>query len=194
VRLRLAFAGLIALGLSATLPGAPPVAPAPQPKPATKRDRVAELVEKLNAPVEDPIQPNGMTVKEYLAKLAKAHGAEIVLDEEMFRAAGVLTPAETKLSFQAPSGIRFHSLLKRVCFALGPGEGTPPPHMRTRGVGRVAGGADGQFPVRNHPGEGRPARRARGGGEEAAQEEKEVALTVRVCRFSGLHRAFIQSG
>jgi hypothetical protein len=75
---------------------------------------VAELVEKLNAPIENPIQPNGATVKEYLANLAKAYDVEIVLDEDTFKAEGIPDAADEKLSFQAPKGIRLHSLLSMV--------------------------------------------------------------------------------
>lgn len=101
--------------ISANLPAADqPVAPAP----TLKRDRVAELVEKLNASIDDPVQPNGMTVEEYLAKLAKVHGVEIVLDEDIFKAEGVPAPADTKLRFQAPKGIRLHALLRSVASSI----------------------------------------------------------------------------
>jgi hypothetical protein len=118
VRVRLAFAGLLAFAVSPTLPAAPPVAPAPRQKPASKRDHVAELVEKLNAPVEDPIQPNGMTAAQYLAKLVKAQGVEIVLDEEAFKAAGIAEPGKTKLQFQVAKGIRLYALLSVVSAAI----------------------------------------------------------------------------
>jgi hypothetical protein len=114
---RLAFVCLLACGASAKLHAAPPTAPTPK---ATKSDPVAELVEKLNAPIDDPIQPKGMTVEEYLAKLSKALDIKIVLDEEAYKAHnGHLDAVKDKLSFEAPKGIRLHRLLSLVCVSLG---------------------------------------------------------------------------
>jgi hypothetical protein len=112
---RLTFACALVLGSSALLPAA---APPPAPAPVPRRDPVVELVDKMNARIDNPIQPNGMTVKEYLEKLAKAQGVEIEIDEASFKADGIPVPGEEKLSFRAPKGVRLHTLLSMVCCAI----------------------------------------------------------------------------
>ena len=101
-----------------------PAAPAPRPivRPApTKDDRLAELLAKLNAPVDDPVPAKDVTVGEYVAKLSKAHGIGIVLNKQAYRAQqGNDWAGEQKLWLDFPKGMRLVTVLR---VAAGTAEG-----------------------------------------------------------------------
>src|SRR5882757_6554736 len=73
---------VLALALLLPVAAADPV---PAPRRVANPDPVAELVARLDARVDNPIQPGDMTVKEYLEKLSKVHGIEIVVNQAAFR-------------------------------------------------------------------------------------------------------------
>jgi hypothetical protein len=111
---RVCFACVLVLML-----GAPTAAADPPRKP----DPVAELIAKLHAPIENPVEPNDTPTEEYLAKLAKAHGVRLVLDEVSFRHYGQQSPREVKLSFPAPKGARLRTVLQQTADWVAGGRG-----------------------------------------------------------------------